>query len=381
MACSPGWVSLADQCDTPTLPGVVLDALRTRLASHRAGGRRVILRFNYADDGVLNRCGLADASSIDVVLGHVGQLAPIFTEYEDVIAFVEAGFLGMWGEWNQELAPAGTSLSEGEPNRDALLAALLAAVPATRSIGVRRPRFRDELGGTPEDLDRIGFHNDCFLASADDFGTYDGGHDLGYWKAYINDHALMVPMGGETCNDDVMYTACAHALTELELLRFTYLHEDYSPDVIARWAAGGCLEEIRRRLGYRIVIRAVEAPALLVRGQMLEVRVSIANLGFAPPYDARRVRIRLRNAAGDEVDLGTPARLNAARWAPGAVDVGFAVTGTIPEATPPGVWEIRLLLLEDASDLPAYAMLFANDERVRDDVRRENIVGTLTIAD
>ena len=44
-------------------------------------------------------------------------------------------------------------------------------------------------------------------------------------------------------------------------------------------------------------------------------------------------------------------------------------------------YALRLALLEDASDLPAYAMLFANDERVRDDVRRENVVATVMITE
>ena len=373
-------VFLGEHCDTPTLPASVLDALNARLDGHRDAGRRVILRFLYADDGDLNRCDLADAASLDIVLGHVSQLAPVFDSHEDVIAYFEAGFFGMWGEWNQEHAPAGTSLSLEETNRDALLTALLAAVPETRSIEVRRPRFRDELGATAAEEARIGFHNDCFLSSDDDFGTYDGSHDVAYWKTYIHDAALTVPMGGETCNDDVTYTACDHAVAEMELLRFSYLHEGYSPEVIARWDSEGCLDEIRRRLGYRIVVTAVEAPAALARGERLTVRVELENVGFAPPYDARRVQILLRNAAGDVVDLGSPATLTAATWDPG-VDFGFEVFGDIPDDIAAGTWEVRLALLEDASDLPAYAMLFANDERVRDDVRRENIVATVMITE
>jgi hypothetical protein len=80
-------------------------------------------------------------------------------------------------------------------------------------------------------------------------------------------------MGGETCNDDPTYTACDHALAELELLRFSYLDEGYSPEVIARWESEGCLDEIRRRLGYRVVVRAVEAPVSIAPGETLQVNV------------------------------------------------------------------------------------------------------------
>lgn len=371
-------VDLGEQCDVATLPTSVLDGVRDRLDGHRTGGRRVILRFQYADDGVLNRCGLADAESLDIVLGHVAQLGPVLHENEDVIAFVEAGFFGMWGEWNQEHAPAGTSLSTTETNRDQLLTALLAAVPGSRTIETRRPRFRDELAAAPAEMARIGFHNDCFLASDDDAGTYDGSRSITEWKAYVRDATLTVPIGGETCNDDVTYTACTNAVAEMELLRFTYLHEGYLEDVIDRWEREGCLDEIRERLGYRLVVRAVSAAPTLSPGDPLVVRVELENVGFAPPTAPRRAWLRLRDASGEAVDLGAPSTIDARAWTPGETHE-LLVSAPLPTELPAGAYEVRLVLLEDASDLPAYTMLFANDGRVRDDVRRENLVAHVTI--
>jgi hypothetical protein len=371
-------VQLGEWCDTATLPSSVLDDLTARLDAHRTAGRRAIVRFLYADDSVLNACGLADAASIEIVEGHIAQLAPVLRANEDVIAFVEAGFLGMWGEWNQESAPAGTSLSAIEEDRDRVLTALLAAVPPSRSIGVRRPRFRDEYAAPMEDLARIGFHDDCFLASDDDWGTYDGARTIDQWKTYIVAATETVPIGGETCNDDATFTACDEAIGEMQLLRFSYLHEGYLGAVIDRWRTEGCLEEIRQRLGYRVVVRAVTAPSRAARGERVQVRIEMENVGFAPPYDSRRLQIVLRNADGDAVVLGTPATIHAEAWAPGA-PFGFLASATIPGDLATGVWEVRFAMLEDASDAPAYAMLFANDERVRDDARRENIVATITV--
>ncbi len=286
----------------------------------------------------------------------------------------------LWGEWNQEHAPAGTSLSELEANRDALLTALLGAVPSSRTVETRRPRFRDELGAAPAELARVGLHNDCFLASADDAGTYDGARDVASWKAYVREATLVSPLGGETCNDDPTYTSCANALAEMESLRFTYLHEGYHPAVIERWRVEGCLEEVRRRLGYRLVVRAVSVPVSLAPGETLLVRAEFENVGFAPPSAARRVVLRLRDAAGAAIDLGGPAPIDARAWAPGAVHE-LAVSGVVPAGVAPGRYEVRLALLEDASDLPAYALVFANDERVRDDARRENVVASITVAE
>ncbi len=93
----------------------------------------------------------------------------------DVIAFMQAGFIGAWGEWhtssNNLTAPA---------SRNQIRDALLAALPASRFIQLRYPPY--VMDGTPTlpPLSavltgglRVGVHNDCFLASKTDVGTYD----------------------------------------------------------------------------------------------------------------------------------------------------------------------------------------------------------------
>ncbi len=366
-------VQLGAWCDTATLPASLLDDVRARLGGHRDAGRRAIVRFVYADDGVLNDCGLADATSIDIVLGHVAQLAPIFEEHADVIAYVEAGFFGMWGEWNSEHAPAGTSLWSDQDNRRRLLRALLDAVPEERAILVRRPRFRDELPFDTSDLARIGFHDDCYLASATDSGTYEPPRTVDEWKDYVRAATTAVPFGGETCNDDPTYTSCPAALADMERLRLDYLHEGYLGAVIDRWTSEGCVDEIRARLGYRVVVRAVEAPLAARAGGTLRVRLELENVGFAPPRSTRRFLVVLRTDTG-AVTLAPRAPVPDTRaWLPGAIDP-FELTVDLPADLASGDHEVRVVLLDDDSDAPAYALLFANDDRVRDDALRENVV-------
>jgi len=371
-------VQLGEHCDAATLPSSLLDATRVRLGAHRDAGRRAILRFVYADDGELNRCDRADAESIEIVEGHVAQLAPIFAEHADVIAFVEAGFFGMWGEWNSEHAPAGTSLWDSQDNRRRVLRALLDAVPAELAILVRRPRFREELPFEADELARIGFHNDCFLASSTDSGTYEPPRSPDEWKTYIAEATRVVPIGGETCNDDATYTSCASALAEMERLRFDYLHEGYSGAVIDRWRDEGCLEEIRRRLGYRVVVRAVSTSASVRPGGALRVRLELENVGFAPPRSTRRFRVVLRSEAGavtlEPRELGPDTR----GWLPGTI-APFELVTDLPEDLPLGEHELRVVLLDDSSDLPAYSLLFANDDRVADAARRANVLGRVVV--
>lgn len=372
---------LGEWCDGTPLPSSFFDELGGRLAGHAAAGRRVILRFVYADDEVLNPCMRADAMSVDVIEAHLVQLAPLLAEHANVIAFVEAGLLGMWGEWNSEHAPPGTSLWTDIDVRRRVLAALLDAVPPGRPVLVRRPRFRQELETvlTADALARVGHHNDCLFASVDDYGTYDGDMTVEEWKTYLETVTLTAPTGGETCLDDPTYTACDNALPELERLRYTYVHKNYQRAVIDRWRAEGCFDEIDRRLGYRVVLRAVEAPPAAAPGATFPVVIEIENVGFAPPYVTRRLRAVLRDASG-ATTLETRALEGAdtRTWLAGAT-VRATLEVTIPETQPAGDYTLHLLLLDDHSDALPHAMLFANTAPVADPTTRENQLTPLTL--
>ena len=368
-------------CDGAPLSATFLDGLRTRLSDHRDAGRRVILRFVYADDGTLNPCMRADAESVDVIETHLASLAPVLAEHADVIAFVEAGLLGMWGEWNSEHAPSGTDLWTDPEVRRRVVVALLDAVPSGRSILLRRPRFREELEPvlSAADLARVGHHNDCLFASATDYGTYDGARTPDEWKSYIAAISETAPVGGETCVDEAAFTACENALPELERLGYTYVHQNYQRAVIDRWRAEGCFDEIERRLGYRVILRAVEAPQSVSAGASFPVVLEIENVGFAPPYVTRRIGAALAGDAG-RTELGVTALggADSRGWLDGET-VRVELELAVPAEAPFGEHQLRIVLSDDRSEHPAHRMLFANEPEVRDDAARENVVATITV--
>ena len=74
------------------LDATYLQAVRTDLASARAAGVRLVVRFAYSDSTS------ADASPARV-LGHIQQFAPVLNASADVISVLQAGFIGRWGEW------------------------------------------------------------------------------------------------------------------------------------------------------------------------------------------------------------------------------------------------------------------------------------------
>src|SRR5262249_49601427 len=149
----------------------LLDALAANFAKVRAAGIKLVLRFNYNDGPI----GAPDAA-LAQIQQHVTQLAPLLAANADVIAFLQAGFIGAWGEWHSS-----TNGNDTTQNERAVVDALLAALPATRMIQIRTPEIVDAMfpGGPLQDgfsgeaRARIGHHNDCFLASDNDFGTYD----------------------------------------------------------------------------------------------------------------------------------------------------------------------------------------------------------------
>jgi hypothetical protein len=337
----------------------------------------VILRFRYAHDED-NACDRVDAMSIEIIEAHIAQLAPVILANIDVILYVEAGFLGKWGEWNNVDAPAGTALADSEENRGRVVEALLAAVPEPRMILVRRPRFHEELATrlTPAEHARVGFHNDCFLASATDQGTYDGDRTPDEWRTYIHDETRTVPNGGETCADTLPFVACENAVPALELVRFSYLHVGYNADVIQRWRDEGCFDEIVARLGHRLMLRSLTIDETITRGAQFRADLSIENLGFAPVYGARAAYLCLF-ADGECTDIPTANVAGAlSDVMPGEEGI-VSVTGDVPADLAPGSYELRVVYRDPSASGDAYTLMFANDER--DDTRRENILTTIEV--
>ena len=78
-------------------------------------------------------------------------------------------------------------------------------------------------------LARTGHHNDCFLASSTDYGTY---LDKTIEYPYLIIDTRYTAMGGETCNYNPPRSNCPTALEELKMFSWTYLNSEYEPNVL-----------------------------------------------------------------------------------------------------------------------------------------------------
>ncbi len=362
--------SLAAYREAP-IPPEYLAQIEADFAAARQAGVKLIPRFAYNSGPI----GAPDAP-LERMLAHIDQLTPVLRANADTIAFLEAGFAGAWGEWHSSTNGLFTSGTGAPPTVNertrALTEKLLAALPADRMIAVRCPRFKTDLfgeaplrpdeafNGTPRA--RTGAINDCFLASPNDSGTFT--KRMAEEKAFLHQDNLSVPQGGETCSTSAAaqpFIGCEHALKEMAYLRYSTLNIEYQRGVLNGWDAGGCMPEVRRRLGYRYRLVESRAADAVRPGAPLTVTFTVVNDGFANFYNPRPIELVLRHQTSGRL-VRLPASEDPRRWSPGESKT-VSVAGSVPADAPAGVYDL-LLHLPDASarlrDRPEYAARFAN---------------------
>ena len=108
-----------------------LSQIRQDMGVARKAGIKIILRFAYSiamDE--------PDAP-LSVILQHLDQLKPILQENKDVIAVLQAGFIGSWGEWYYT-----TNNLNNDAARKTIIDKILEVLPVERTIQVRTPNYK-----------------------------------------------------------------------------------------------------------------------------------------------------------------------------------------------------------------------------------------------
>jgi len=282
------------------IDNITLNKISAGFLAMRTAGIKAVLRVNYNEEDGGNN---PDFPRIEQ---HMKQLAPIFEANKDVIAYIEGGYMGPWGEWHLSDVSA-PAFSDTAPNWKRLINLLLANNPTNRFIMIRYPgkkqavfdgqTITEQNAFTNADIARIGHHNDCFVSSDDDVGTYQSGHSnysttITDLKNYLKIDTRFSPMGGETCARHSR-ASCANALSEMENFRWTYMNRGYHPKVLTDWKTEGCFNEIDKRLGYRLALVNATIPDKIVSGGNNLITLKIHNSGFARPWYYRTPYIRL----------------------------------------------------------------------------------------
>jgi len=285
------------------LPQSYLNALNEGFELMRQAGVKAVLRFAYDYEAS------GKDTNLTQVKRHIEQLKPIINRNADVIAVWQGGFIGAWGEWHSS-----ANGLNSDSNKKEIAQALLAALPANRQLNLRYPYDLIKWYGTPASAEdfannsekaRIGIHNDCYLASIDDTGTYQPRRDqtIEAQRMFTRQHVQYTSFGGETCAPIAQArTTCSDILREGKEYRLGYLNYDYHEDFINGWEKEGCMADVRKNIGYRIELSQFQISSKAQSGS-LKWALKLSNQGWARPLNPRDIVVRFTSADGSSKDV------------------------------------------------------------------------------
>lgn len=151
----------------PIGSGRGLDVVKSSFQTAREKGLKLIIRFiyNWGPGSTSNPNQANPDVPLHVAKHHINQLMPLVTENIDVVAAMQIGFVGHWGEWHS------SKYLYSLESKKAIVDALVNALPKERMLLLRYPRYKEiwyqgpltaSAAFSQTDASRIGHHNDCF---------------------------------------------------------------------------------------------------------------------------------------------------------------------------------------------------------------------------
>lgn len=369
------------------IPQEFLDRFETNMNALREGGAKAVLRFSYKSS--MNDKDRPFNAKSEWIHKHIDQIAPYLKKHADVIACVQCGLLGSWGEWYYT-----DNGYRQNPSRDAdfeprweVLEHMLRAVSEDRQVALRTPMFKrrylkmrgDSLSTPISETEafqptykaRICGHNDAFVSSSNDVGTYSSPKDREFWA----EDTKYTFMGGETC-EKTTYSRGENAISEMEKYHWSYLNNGYLESVTNMWRNDGSMDIMLRRLGYRLVLdKAYITPKPKV-GKKFEASFVLRNVGFASPINKRDLELVFVSSSGETFIY--PQTEDPRFWLPG--EHKFTLTCTLKDMTP-GQYKLYMNLPDPYESLhndPRFSIRLAN-ENVWDENTGYNYLTTVTV--
>lgn len=381
---------------TSDLSKAVTDRISDIFDNIRAAGKKAIVRFGY-----INARGEGDKpwdAGLSQIRRHIEQVTPILADNEDIIYVMQAGFVGVYGEWyyvsddfNYDLNYA-TAVS----NRSLVVGDLLDAVPH-RQVGLRGAKYkRQYLSPAAEnewtaisswgtsDNQRLGFFNDGFRGDANDIGTFESNNDRNMWysqSAWVITGGETAYRGGDTPESKNEWLAANpamasfdNAITAIQTQHFSYLNANSNNILMDYWdGAGGDvgtgesrIPELRKALGYRLVLNSADFTFdALTSGESVNYSISLQNKGSAPVIYSRPFKlVVIHNDA--PTDLVT-SLMDVRNLAPAASETMLSGSFTLPYSLSVGdkiaIWLPDADILDKGLDeIPAYSIRLANSD-------------------
>ena len=345
------------------------DSWDQTLANCKRNGCMVGLRFRYDAVGRDE----PEPASFDKVLDHVEQIreSGLIDTYSDIIAFIETGFVGKWGEQH------GGKYTSVE-YKAKLLDAMYRAFPQTVPLTVRTPdTFAEWAGIKRSDLSneevfkaaadssssnarkilekRIGMYNDGYMGSNSDLGTFADRAGETRWLSSVSTETYY---GGEF-SGNIDYAKQfdtylpENAIPEMYLTHLSYINgnifqlykdytfgSEYDVEGVDNSAYYGqnVFQFIRDHLGYRFVLRKSELTADVPQGGELKLRFSVENTGFSNPIPYVYGDLILEK---DGVYIMAPVDTDCHKWL-SRTTTETELTMKLPDSIRPGKWNVYL---------------------------------------
>lgn len=387
---------------------------RTTFDNCRKNGCMIALRFRYDANGNDN----PEPSTFDWVLKHIDQVkeSGILEEYKDIIAFVESGFVGKWGEQH---GGKYTSVDYKAQVLDALLKCVPAPIPVTvrtpdifaKWVGIERNKLADYQCEPNSDAARVGLYDDGYMGSDSDLGTYANREIETTW---LGNQTVTSYFGGEFSGNldwakkyDTYLPE--NAITEMYNTHLSYinaniyqLYKDYTFDASnditevkyqpfydsdnlettfdhSAYYGQTVFQFIRDHIGYRFVFRKSELSDTVAQGGNLDVHFKVENTGFANPIPKQKAELVLER---DGIYMKTEVDINSNSWRSCTVaDENISVK--LPDSFPVGEWNAYLKLSEGNNSIDQMnlrSVRFAN-ENVWNAAIGANYLGTFTVSE
>lgn len=357
-----------------------LNTLGNRLGAVRASGMKVVLWFAYDSWG-----GGSDTSAAQIKR-HLGQLKPVLEANADVIPYMRAGFIGAWSEWHSSTSgnscgynSGSTTCSTADAKKAIVRDALLANVPASVQIAMRYPVDTMKWYPSAAQQNRIGAHNDCFMAGPSDSGTYSSQSQRDYVAAQTENTAF----GAETCQggETPLRNQCADILREGAQFHVAWLSSTYAAAFLDQWKAQGCYAQVSSLLGYRLQIDQLRAPVTATRGTAITVDVDLRNTGWARMFgQARPLVVLLRHKASGAL-LSAASGQSLRSLAPQATrSTRMSVNVNIPAGAASGDYAVLIGAPDPSASLAGdarFAVRFANADNAGSNQAWEASTGAL----
>ena len=297
-----------------------LSHIDTILSCFADSGRDIILRFSYDFEGK----GMEkEPDRFSQVEKHFEQLAPVLEKHRASIYIYQGILVGSWGEMHSSKFLSAHHIRVLEEKLGQMTADIFRAV--------RRPVFWRYLYSESEaakamEKEKVGFYNDAILGSDTDLGTYGDTEtaqkndddweqpwSLQKEMSFLDAICRYAPNGGEVVAGEAgreyiqeMFSL-EETVTGLWKRHISYLNRGHDSKVLDTWK--NCFWEkpdswngitgwdyIGRHLGYRFVIRKVEAVTL--ENHDLCFQIEIENIGFSNLYHEADIFLEYIDSGG-----------------------------------------------------------------------------------